>query len=165
MRFFKAIEIVEKPLIVWVKWADNIDQLIEMGEDENPLILPEELVPDFEHGVCPLKIVGGELVNRTTLEMSEFATEHDTEQNLIEQFSLLKGINSGTFVFDMAIFPMDERSRLLYDALKNTSTAIPDTMIINFEGKPYELTEANKVAFLEAYYAKLLELSTPNFFF
>lgn len=163
MRFFKAIEIVEKPLIVWAKWADNIDQLIEMGEDENPLILPEELVPDFIYGVCPLKIVAGELVERTSGEMSTFATEFATQESLTTQFALLSGINSGTFDFDMSTFPMDERSRLLYDALKNTASAIPDTMIMNFEGKPYELTEANKADFLEAYYAKLLELSTPNF--
>lgn len=163
MRFFKAIEIVEKPLIVWAKWADNIDQLIEMGEDENPLILPEELVPDFIYDVCPLKIVAGELVERTAPEMSTFATEFITQESLITQFALLSGINAGTFIFDMTTFPMDERSRLLYDALKNTSTAIPDTMIMNFEGKPYKLTEVNKADFLEAYYAKLLELSTPNF--
>ena len=163
MRYFKAFETVEKPLIIWNLWAESLDKLIEMGEDDNPLILPEEDVPTTTFGVCPLKIVGGELVSRTPLEMSDFEVEYETQENLTEQLGLLEGINTGTFDFDMQTFPMDERSRLLYDALKNTASAIPDTMIMNFEGKPYGLINANKAAFLEAYYAKLFELSTPNF--
>lgn len=163
MRYFKAFETAEKPLIIWNLWANSLEKLIEMGEDDNPLILPEDEVPATIYGVCPFKIVDGELVERTSGEMSAFATEYETNENLTEQLSLLNGINTGTFNFDFQIFPMDERSRLLYDALKNTASAIPDTMIMNHEAKPYELTNANKAAFLEAYYAKLFELSTPNF--
>ncbi|WP_445720216.1 hypothetical protein [Flavobacterium sp.] len=163
MRYFKAFETIAKPLIIWNLWADSLEKLTEMGEDDNPLILPEDDVPATVYGVCPLKIVDGELVNRTSLEMSEFETEYGIEKDLIDQFSLLNFINTGTFDFDFGTFPMDERSRLLYDALNNTTTAIPDTLIMNFEGKPYTLTNANKTGFLEAYYAKLLLLSTPNF--
>lgn len=163
MKYFKAFELEFKPFISWSKWADSLEELTAMGEDDNPLILAEDLIPEFVFGVCPLKIVKGELVSRTSLEMSDFKAEYETQENLTEQLGLMEGINSGTFDFDMATFPMDERSRLLYDALKNTASAIPDTMIMNFEGKAYGLTNANKAAFLEAYYAKLLELSTPNF--
>lgn len=162
MKYFKAFETIEKPLIIWNLWADSLEKLTEIGEDDNPLILPEDKVPANIYGVCPLKIVSGELVNRTSGEMSVFASEYETQENLTVQLSLLQGINTGTFNFDFQTFPMDERSRLLYEALKNTASAIPDTMIMNYEAKPYELINANKAAFLEAYYAKLLELSTPN---
>ena len=127
------------------------------------LILPEKDVPTTTFGVCPLKIVSGELVERSEAEMDAFETEYTIQEDLTAQRILLNDINSGTFDFDFGTFPMDERSRLLYDALKNTAAAIPDTVIPNFESKPYTLTNANKAAFLEAYYAKLLELSTPNF--
>lgn len=163
MRYFKAFETIEKPLIIWNLWANSLEKLVEMGEDDNPLILSEDEVPTTVYGVCPLKIVDGELVNRTSAEMMVFESEYAIQNDLVNQFSLLEGINSGTFEFDFGTFPMDERSRILYDALKNTSTAIPNTIIPNFEGKPYTLTNANKASFLEAYYAKLLELSTPNF--
>lgn len=163
MRYFKAVEIEQKPFIFWNGVANDIAELAELELFKDPLILPEDSIPNLIYGVCPLKIVGGELVSRTPLEMSDFKVEYETQENLIEQLGLLEVINSGTFEFDFGTFPMDERSRLLYDALKNTASAIPDTMIMNFEGKPYGLTNANKAAFLEAYYAKLLELSTPNF--
>ena len=163
MRFLKATEIENKPFIFWNGVANNLQELIDLGFEDDPLVLPEELVPDFVFGVCPLKIVSGELVERTVPEMEAFEAEYETQENLTEQLGLLEGINTGTFDFDMQTFPMDERSRLLYDALKNTASAITDTMIMNFEGKPYGLTNANKAAFLEAYYAKLFKLSTPNF--
>lgn len=153
MKKFIAVEIDTKPFIVWV--STNLT--------EGSLVVDENDIPTAIYGVCPFKIVDGELVERTSKEMEAFQLEFETKENLTNQLNLLNGINAGTFVFDMATFPMDERSRLLYDALKNTSTAIPDTMIMNFEGKAYKLTEVNKADFLEAYYAKLFELSTPNF--
>lgn len=163
MRYLKATEIAFKPFIFWNGVANSIEELTDLGLEDDPLVLPEKEIPTNIYGVCPLKIVAGELVDRTSGEMSVFATEYETQENLTEQLSLLQGINTGTFNFDFQTFPMDERSRLLYDALKNTASAIPDTMIMNYEAKPYELINDNKEAFLEAYYAKLLELSTPNF--
>lgn len=163
MRYLKATEIAFKPFIFWNGVANSIEELTSLGLEDDPLVLAEDDIPNNIYGVCPLKIVAGELVNRTAGEMGDFKNEYHTEENLKSQYSLLQDINKGTFTFDSTVFPMDERSRLLYDALKNTATAIPDTMIMNFEAKPYGLTNANKAAFLEAYYAKLLELSTPNF--
>lgn len=163
MRYLKATEIAFKPFIFWNGVANSIEELTDLGLEDDPLVLPEKEIPTNIYGVCPLKIVAGQLVDRTSGEMSVFATEYETQENLTEQLSLLQGINTGTFNFDFQTFPMDERSRLLYDALKNTASAIPDTMIMNNEAKPYELINDNKEAFLEAYYAKLLELSTPNF--
>ena len=163
MRYFKAVEIEQKPFIYWNGVANDIAELAELELLEDPLILREDLIPKMIYGVCPLKIVDGELVERTSIEMDNFELEYETQEILKEQSSLLQDINGGGFDFDFQKFPMDERSRILYDALKNTSTAIPNTMIPNYQGKPYELTNANKATFLEAYYAKLLELSTPNF--
>ena len=57
MRYFKAFETIEKPLIIWNLWADTFEKLVEMGEDDNPLILPEEDVPATQFGVCPFKLL------------------------------------------------------------------------------------------------------------
>jgi hypothetical protein len=161
MRYFKANEIENKPYIYWNGMATSLEELTDLGLGDDPLVLPENEIPTNIYGVCPLKIVGGELVNRTPLEMSDFEAEYETKENLKNQLNLINGIDTGTFDFDFGVFPMDERSRILYDALKNTPT-ISDTLIMNYEGKPYTLTNANKAAFLTAYYSKLLELSTPN---
>jgi hypothetical protein len=160
MKFYKAIEIAEKPLIVWAKWADNLEQLIEMGEDENPLILPEELVPDFEYGVCPLKIVSGELVERTVPEMEAFEAEFAAAELLVQQAKLITSINSGTFTYDSKVFPMDERSRIFYQAF-DRARGTGDVKCMTSDGKLYTLTNANIDAFLDEYFFQLRALSQP----
>ena len=160
MKFYKAIEIVEKPLIVWAKWADNIEQLIEMGEDENPLILPEELVPDFVFGVCPLKIVAGELVERTVPEMEAFEEEFLLSELLVQQAQLITSINEGTFTYDSKVFPMDERSRIFYQAF-DRARGIGDVKCMTTDGALYTLSNANIDAFLDEYFLQLRALSQP----
>ena len=164
MRYFKAVEIKQKPFIFWNGIANDIAELAELELFEDPLILAEDSIPKLIYGVCPLKIVGGELVNRTSLEMSDFQYEYELQQNLNEQYSLIKGINNGTFTYDSQIFPMDERSRILYNAISNIVFS-PDEAInlMASDGKQYNLFEVDKAGFLEAYYWRLYQLSKPNF--
>lgn len=82
MRYFKAIEKPTKPFITWHSWANSLQELTQMQEQNNPLILPETQVPAFEFGVCPLKIVNGGLEQRTTVEMEQFELEYT---NLLAQ--------------------------------------------------------------------------------
>lgn len=161
MKYFKAFEIAEKPLIVWSLWANSEQELINMEEDDNPLILPEDEVPPVEYGVCPLKIVGGELVDRTTIEMEAFETEYIAENFLIDQANKLIDVNTGSFNFDSLAFPMDERSRLFYYGLE-MKTPAGNVKCMTVDGSLYTLLNAEISNFLGAYYTQLLVLTQPE---
>ena len=161
MRYFKAFEIVDKPFIKWEKWADSFAQLTAMGEDDNPLILPENEVPPVEYGVCPLKVVSGELVDRTTIEMEAFEAEYNDEVFLVDQKSKLLDVNNGSFPYDSQTFPMDERSRLFYYGLSVKPPA-GDVKCMTLAGDLYNLSNANITAFLGAYYTQLIALTQPD---
>ena len=160
MRYFKAFETIEKPLIIWNLWADTFEKLVEMGEDDNPLILPEEDVPATQFGVCPLKIVAGELVERTVPEMEAFEEEFLLSELLVQQAQLITSINEGTFTYDSKVFPMDERSRIFYQAF-DRARGIGDVKCMTSDGKLYTLINANIDAFLDEYFLQLRALSQP----
>ena len=161
MRYFKAFETKEKPLIIWNLWANSLEKLIEMGEDDNPLILPEDEVPATIHGVCPLKIVAGELVKRTAPEMDAFEDEWIISEKLVDCKLLINGINAGTFTYDSQTFPMDERSRIFYQAF-DRARGIGDVKCMTATGRLYSLDNSNIDDFLDAYFLKLRNLSQPN---
>ena len=161
MRYFKAVETTEKPLIIWNLWADSFAKLTEMGEDDNPLILPEDEVPLAEYGVCPLKIVGGELVNRTTIEMEAFEAEFNSDNFLMDQRAKLTQVNNGSFTYDSQTFPMDERSRLFYHGI-DRKPPVGDVKCMTIDGDLYNLSNANITAFLGAYYTQLIVLTQPD---
>ncbi len=161
MRYFKASEIVEKPLIIWNLWATSEQKLIDMGEDDNPLILPEDEVPAVEYGVCPLKVVAGELVERTTIEMEAFEAEFNSDNFLMEQRAKLIEVNNGSFTYDSQIFPMDERSRLFYHGI-DRKPPVGDVKCMTIDGDLYNLSNANITAFLGAYYTQLIALTQPE---
>ena len=160
MKYYKAFETAEKPLIIWNLWADTFEKLVEMGEDDNPLILPEEDVPATQFGVCPLKIVAGELVERTVPEMEAFEDEWIISEKLVARSLLINEINSGTFTYDSKVFPMDERSRIFYQAF-DRARGIGDVKCMTTDGGLYNLTNANIDAFLDAYFLQLRALSQP----
>jgi len=75
MRYFKAAEKEQKPFITWNLWAEN-EQELELLEDKNsPLILQEKDIPKYIYGICPLKIMEGNLVNRTQEELAQLEAE------------------------------------------------------------------------------------------
>lgn len=164
MRYLKATEIAFKPFIFWNGVANSIEELTDLGLEYDPLVLPEKEIPTNIYGVCPLKIVAGELVERTESEMLAFQAQWEEYEFLREQSQLINNVNQGTFTYDSEIFPMDERSRILYNAISNIVFS-PDEAInlMASGGKQYNLFEVNKSAFLDAYHWRLYQLSKPNF--
>ena len=161
MRYFKAYEQTEKPLIVWSLAASTTQELETLGLDDDPLILAEDDLPEPIFGVCPLKIVAGELVARTIQEMDAFETEYNQETFLLSQSAKLDNINSGIFAYDTEEFPMDERSRIFYEAIA-AKTPGGDIKLMTVNGTLYNLLNANIDAFLAAYYSELINLSQPD---
>ena len=160
MRYFKAVEIEQKPFIFWNGVANDIAELAELELFEDPLILPEDSIPKLIYGVCPLKIVAGELVARTTIEMNEYQSQWEVSQFLLEQSALQTAINNGTFTYDSLTFPMDERSRVFYQAF-DRARGIGDVKCMTTDGALYTLSNANIDAFLDEYFLQLRALSQP----
>lgn len=160
MRYFIATEQEPKPLIVWNLVASSTAQLIELGLEDNPLVLPEDSLPDLIFGVCPLKIEGGELVDRTTGEMDDFEVEWTEITQKGTNAGKIVDVNTGHFTYDSTNFPMDEVSRLFYAAISNQPPA-GDVKCMTTSGALYNLTNANIGDFITEYYKKLRALAQP----
>ncbi|MBS1535301.1 MAG: hypothetical protein JST78_09505 [Bacteroidetes bacterium] len=162
MRYLKAVEISEKPFIQWHGWAKSLQELQALGEEDNPLILAENLVPEYQFGVCPLKIVGGVLVERSTGEMAEFEAEYLAEQTQIVEQNKINDINSATFVYASKQFPMHEAARLRYFAIGLYTGSTGDVDFLATDGTIVTVTNSNKTLFLYEFYKKIQELTSPT---
>lgn len=106
MRYL-AVEIGFKPFIVWI--GTNLP----LGS----LVLNEEDVPEPLFNVCPLKIVDGELVERTELEMEAFEEEYLAKLVLKTDERKIDSLASLTFTYAGKDYPMNETARLYYHAI------------------------------------------------
>lgn len=161
MRFFKAIEVATKPLIMWQLAASNIEQYFALGLDTDNLVVAEYLVPDFIFGVCPLKVVAGDLVDRTVPEMETFEAEYEVQTLISESKNKVSDLTTETFTFDGNDFFMDETSRLFYQAIDKVRG---NQKVLTTLGATYTLLDAstNIDDFLAAYYSKLRLVTKPN---
>lgn len=161
MRFFKAIEIVNKPLILWQLVASSIEDYFALGLETDNLVLPEFLVPDFVFGVCPLKVVDNDLVDRTIPEMELFEAEYEVKLIITESQNKVTYLKTETFAFDGKNFFMDESSRLFYSAIEKLRG---NQKVLATDGSIYSLLDSstNIDDFLEAYYEKLMLVTKPN---
>lgn len=146
MSRYIAVPIDTKPFIVWV--STNLPA--------EGLVVEQVNVPAPVYGVCPLKIVDGELVERTAPEMATFETEYNIEQAMKANVQRLPSINAETFLYDGKQFPMDEVSRLFYTAMEKVGG---NQKIMTIDNQLYNLLDASIPAFMAAFYSRLLNIS------
>lgn len=154
MIYYKAEEISTKPFIQWNSVAFSLQELTNLGLDDDPLVLTEDDVPLTEFGVYPIKIESGQLVPRTTREMDGFKAEWDIVSEKNNFAKKLENVNAETFTYDGHDFMMDEVSRLFYHAIDKVRG---NQKILTAAGATYTLTDTatNIDDFLGAYYSKL----------
>jgi len=161
MRYFKALEVVQKPFIFWQLVASSVTELEALGLDDDPLVIQETDIPEFTYLVCPLKIVDGELVDRTVPEMEAFEAEYQVQTVISESKNKVSDLTTETFTFDGNDFFMDETSRLFYQAIDKVRG---NQKVLTTLGATYTLLDAstNIDDFLAAYYSKLRLVTKPN---
>ena len=155
MKKVKAQELTFKPFLTWFSGT------FASGD---PLVINESDKPELVYGVCPWKIVAGELVNRTPAEMEVFENEWIVSQKIAQQtrvVSKLENSSDAFFTFLSKDFPMNQTARLYYLAMQNT-TGKTEYEVMATNGMTVEITAANKADFLEAYFEKLLQLTQPE---
>jgi tRNA-dihydrouridine synthase len=76
MRYFKASENENSSFIQWDLWANSEEELQAIGEENNPLIRTEEEIQKYITPICPIKIVDGKLVEKSSEEMKEIELEY-----------------------------------------------------------------------------------------
>lgn len=160
MKYFLAIEIIQKPFIRWAGWANSIEELAELGEFQNPLIVAENLIPAYLFGVSPLKIVAGELVDRTVEEMATFETEYLVRVSVAAESTKIAQINASSFAYGGNQYPMHEAARLRYMAIENDNPA--DTNFMNIAGQIITIPAANLGLFFTQYYKQIQLITNLN---
>jgi|GEM_PF-3799084 len=156
MNFYKASQEIDKPFITWDLWAKSEEQLIAMEENENPLILPENEVPQNQFGVCPMKIDEGVLVLRDEVEMQGYEIEYNQRKTLITAAKRANIIKAAEFVYGAHSYPMHNAAQMRYNAVAASPKGI-DMMTVN--GDIVNISSGNLPGFLDAYYNKIIEVT------
>lgn len=159
MKYYKAYQQLEKPFITWHLWANSFEELTQLGEDDNPLIVAEIDVPAAIFGVCPLKIVSGELVARDSAELELLEAEFLVIQSNNAYIQKAQTVNDGNFNYDGESFPMHQAAQLRYLAIEKQSP-LGSVEVLKTNGAVYTLLEADYADFLNEYYKQLLALTT-----
>ena len=155
MRYFKAIAQENKPFIIWSLFANSLVELQALGLEDDPLIVKETSIPDNVYDVCPLKIVDGELVDRTVPEMEDFEAEYDTAVIISGQANIVEVLKTQTFAFDGQTFPMHDSARLIYETYE---TLGGNRKIITSDGQEYDLLDEEIENFMIAYRNELVNV-------
>lgn len=161
MSYYKAREINVKPFIVWDYVAKDLEEIIELDLFEDPLVVIRTFIPPQEFGVYNLKIVDGELVERSAGELEAFEAEYNLKNKLSAQAATVKVVDSSFFVYDSKNFPMDAGSRLFYSAIEKLGG---NQKLMTTTGELYNLLDSgsNYTNFFNAYYSKLRILTQPD---
>lgn len=138
---FKAIELEEKPFLIWQ----------ETNQEPGGLVVAAMPEPAFQYGVSTWEIVEGELVAR---DMTPYEQEYTADK-----YSLKLSLYLRTFDYDGKVFPMHERARLYYGVIEHNAI---DYNVMTVTGEVYPLAEANIGAFLSEYYKELQSLTQPE---
>lgn len=157
MTYYKAVELSEKPYMQWDSWANSYEEYVAFGLENNPLIIAESDLPEFKFGVCPMKIVDGELVNRAPEEMAAFEAEYIAASGFRSYGKKIVDVDKALFVYDGNSFPMHNVARLYYSCILRTSANYK----VQHTTGIYDLAPANISAFLDAYYSKMKILTQP----
>jgi hypothetical protein len=138
----RAIAITSPPLIVWQETTAEVGGVVIAPEDK-----PAEVF-----GVCPLKIVAGELVERTEGEMSGYEIAYNLQALSNTQEARLSAMEKKGFVYDTRTFPLTYPARTYYNAIAKSGT---DVSVYDTAGEVYTLAAANIEDFLEAMNTKI----------
>lgn len=144
---WKAIAIENKPFVVF--------QTVSNPAPNDPLVVDQ--LPEYLYGVCTLKIVDGELVARSSIEMEAFENEYNQEQLIRSQNDFANRLEQEYFQHSGEDFPMSAASRIFYDAIKNdTASGKTEYNVPKKDGTLYVLLAAEKAAFLADFYSAVI---------
>lgn len=158
MRYFKAFEIDDNPEFVAFATIANSDEELELiGEVKNPLVLSEHSIPEYQFGRCILKIVDGELVQRTAAEMNFFEQAYILKEKILAQKNAVRDLDKFKFYFDHNWFYMDSAFRIRIAAVEKLNFTSSEFM--NVEGNVVTISNLQFIAFSTAYYNEIKELT------
>ncbi len=148
MKYYIATEIADKPFIFF------------QGTDltNGPLVVAEGDVPETQFGVCPWKIVDGQLVERDAAEMAAFENQYIEAQAKQAYQSKVNILTDDYFTYATKNFPVHDTARLYYSVIERTPG---NYKVLNTTNELVDVLEADNAAFLSAYYLKLKEITQP----
>jgi len=147
MSNYIATSMDNKPFIYW--------QTTDLKE--GALVLSEANLPQVKFGVFPVKIVDGQLENRTPTEMADFEAQYNLENALRIYKNKSEQLATATFLYKGATYPMFLTARKYYAIMERT----PGDYAVRSTTGVTQISEAARTEFITAYYTKLKELTTP----
>lgn len=158
MRFFLAKELTSKPFIYFQGVANSEAELVALNLSGHPLVLEDVNIPPFQFGVSPLKIVNGQLEQRSNAEMSSFEEEFNSRNKILELASIKRDLQERTFEYRGLEFPMTDAADLYYRAIAHV---LPPIVNVVATTQVYQMNDSDIPSFLEAYYNEVYNQMTP----
>lgn len=150
MNYYIAIETLDKPFIIWAKTE---------RDDLNRLIIPENEIPAYRFGVCPLRIESGELIERSVEDMAIYENEFNEKKKIESYKNTTSKLDTESFTFDSLFFPMNETARIYYNLMQQIPS---DYRVMTTTGSIYDLVDDDREAFIFAYNTRLKNLIAPK---
>ena len=157
MDYYKANQMAEQPFIYWVFVASSLAELTELGLYGDPLIVAQSFIPTTINGVYPLKIVFGELVERSEAEIDSFEPLYNSKIALRAQALKIDAVVAWELAYDGKKFPMDEASRLFYMCMEKIGG---DQELMTTANISYSLLDVKISDFMTAYYTQLHQITS-----
>lgn len=160
MNYYKAYETNNRPFLLFDLVADSMEELIAIGLDADPLVVPEDRLTDpghpdyisYEYGICHYRIFNGLLELRPAQEITDQQTALSIASEVQKTFAVSSVLDEATFTFDGKEFPLTPSARAVYTAVIDLQP--PTRSLITTTGN-YTLTAANISMFKTAYYNAL----------
>lgn len=146
---YLATQIDQKPYIIFQSTDLPVGGLVVAQED----------VPANVHGICPKKIVAGELVDRDEPEMESAEAQFNSIKAIDGQSARGLAMERKTFSFDARNFPLTAHAQMYYRAIAHATT---DKNVMDANGATYVLAAAEIEAFIEAFDTKVINELQPT---
>lgn len=159
MRYFKAIEIPQKPFIQWDCYANSFEEFKLLKLDNDHTIMQEDHIPANVNGVCPLKIVNGELVNRDAAETIPYEGEHINKIKNGTFKGQINVLNTKTFEYQGEQFFLHDSARLLYETIDRAKL---DKIEVKTADSTYFLSVNEMPDFMDSYQTALVNHLTEQ---
>ena len=159
MRYFRAIELDEKPFIQFDCWATNDEDYITLGLDQDALVVAEDNLPEYRFGVCTQKIENGQLVERTETELLAFEAEYETTSRADRYAGTIDNVDKGVFEFNRERFPLHQSARLMYEVAERNQT---DMEFQTIDGKRILIETKDIAAFAGTYRNEIKNIITAK---
>lgn len=158
MNYFKAREQNNAPFVVFDLVAESLEELQDLGLENDPLVVDEDNLPSYDGSICHQRIFNGALVARDQAQIDAYILQSNEDKAIALNSNKKDDVDEGSFDYDGVTYPMDAASQVRYQAIFQLPAS--DAQIQTKTGV-VTVASADIPAFKDAYYEAVKATTEP----